>query len=291
MKFLKKYLVTIILFAVALAGLGLLLYPSFSDWWNRFHQSRVVAAYADKVANMNTEEFDALFESAEAYNEEITRRGIIWTMTDEERERYLQELDVTGTGNMGYIEIPKIQVMLPIYHGTNESVLQIATGHIEGSSLPVGGLGTHTIISGHRGLPSATLFSDLDDLIVGDTFTINVLNRTLTYEVDQIRTVLPYDLSELTIDREKDYCTLVTCTPIGVNTHRILVRAHRIENAQGEALVIPDAMQVRPIYIAPFIAAPVLLILILIVLFSTGQNSRKKKERERSIDEEKKRAA
>ena len=285
MKKIKKNWVTILLVILALSGAGLLAYPTFADWWNSFHQSRAVASYADTVANMDTSEYERVFESAEAYNAGITKTGVRWKMTEEERELYNQELDITGTGIMGYIEIPIIKVLLPIYHGTNESVLQIATGHIEGSSLPVGGTGTHTIVSGHTGLPSATLFTNLDDLVVGDTWTITVLNRTLTYEVDQIRTVEPYDLSNLQIDPDMDYCTLVTCWPIMRNTHRLLVRGHRIDNAQGEATVLPDAMQIRAIYIAPFIAAPVLLLLILIMLISTGHRGREKKKKKKASDE------
>lgn len=284
MKSIKKNVVTIILIVIGLGGAGLIAYPTFADWWNSFHQSRAVASYAKTVADMKTEDYDSIFESAEAYNAEIAENGIRWNMTEKQREAYEKELDITGNGIMGYIEIPNIHVLLPIYHGTNESVLQIATGHIDGSSLPVGGLGTHTIISGHTGLPSATILTHLDRLVVGDTWTITVLNRTLTYEVDEIHIVKPYDLSNLQIDREKDYCTLVTCWPYGVNTERLLVRGHRIENVQGEATVLADAMQIRPVYIAPFIAAPVLLLLILIMLVSTGQRSRKKRRGGKSTE-------
>ena len=279
MKFLKKNWITILLTILALGGAGLIAYPTFSDWWNSFNQSRAVASYADKVANMSVADYEPIFESADAYNEGLARSGIRWTMTDEEREAYNKELDITGTGIMGYINIPVIDVLYPIYHGTNESVLQIATGHIEGSSLPVGGAGTHTIISGHTGLPSAKIFTNVRDLVVGDTWTITVLNRTLTYEVDQILIVEPYDLSSLQIEKDKDYCTLVTCWPERLNTHRLLVRGHRVENEQGEAAVVADAMQIRPVYIAPFIAAPVLLLLILIMLLSTGHRSREKKRK------------
>ena len=180
---------------------------------------------------------------------------------------------------MGYIDIPKIDVMLPIYHGIDESILQVAVGHIPGTSLPVGGEGSHCVVSGHRGLPSARLFTDIDKLVGGDSFTITVLNKTLTYEVDQIRTVLPTDLSDLQIEKGKDYVTLVTCTPYGINTHRLLVRGHRIENADGDASVIADALQIEPIYIAPFIAVPILILLIIGMFIMTGMRTRRRREK------------
>ena len=187
-------------------------------------------------------------------------------MSEEQQKQYDSLLNFDGTGNMGYINIPKINVELPIYHGTSDSVLQTSIGHLEETSLPVGGESTHTVLSGHRGLPSAKLFTDLDKLTEGDTFTLNILNQTLTYEVDQIRIVEPTDLSDLQIEEGQDLCTLVTCTPYGINTHRLLVRGHRIANQNGEAQVIADALQIRPIYIMPFVAVPILLILIIAVL-------------------------
>jgi sortase A len=170
---------------------------------------------------------------------------------------------------MGYIDISKIHVQLPIYHGTDDAILQVAVGHITGSSLPVGGETSHCIISGHRGLPSAKLFTDIDKLVPGDTWTINVLDQTLTYEVDQIRVVLPTDLSDLQMESGKDYCTLVTCTPYGVNSHRLLVRGHRVANAQGNARVTADALQIEPVYVAPFIGGPILIILIIVLIVAT----------------------
>ena len=189
-------------------------------------------------------------------------------MTDEERTKYESLLNVSGYGIIGYIEIPSINCSLPIYHGTDEAILQIAVGHIEGTSLPVGGSGTHCVLSGHRGLPSARLFTDLDKMVIGDTFLMRVLDETLTYEVDQIRIVLPYEMDDLEIEEGKDYCTLVTCTPYGINSHRLLVRGHRIEN-QEEAQAIritADAMQIEPLLVAPIVAIPMLLILLVILL-------------------------
>jgi sortase A len=197
-------------------------------------------------------------------------------MTDEQMAEYNRQLAVTDSGIIGYIDIPKIRVTLPIYHGTDDTILQIAIGHIAGTSLPVGGASTHCVVSGHRGLPSARLFTDIDKLVEGDTFTMTVLNRTVTYEVDQIRIVEPTDLSNLQIEEGKDYCTLVTCTPYGINTHRLLVRGHRVANANGEANVIADALQIEPVYVAPAVAAPMLIILLILLFVMTSEPFRKK---------------
>lgn len=271
--FLRKNLVTIILFGMIVVGLGLIAYPSVADWWNSFHQTRAVAAYASKIADMSHEEYDKILNEAAEYNKQIAETGVRWQMSDEEIQEYNSILDITGTGIMAYIDIPKIHVQLPIYHGTDVTILQIAVGHITGSSLPVGGETSHCIVSGHRGLPSAKLFSDLDELVVGDLWTVNVLDQTLTYEVDQIRVVLPTDLKYLEMEDGKDYCTLVTCTPYGVNTHRLLVRGHRVPNVQGNARVTADALQIEPAYVAPFIGIPIILILIVMMIIAT----RKKK--------------
>jgi len=279
MNWLKKNLVSILLVMTFLTGVGLLIYPTFSDYWNSFHQSRAIMSYAADVSKIPSEEYEEVLEEAQAYNARLAEQGVLWEMTEEERELYNQELNMAGTGVMGYLDISKIGVMLPVYHGTGEEVLQTSIGHIEGSSLPVGGESTHSIMSGHRGLPSARLFTDLDKLVLGDTWTLHILNETLTYEVDQIRIVEPYDLSDLTIDEGKDYCTLVTCTPYGINTHRLLVRGHRIANASGEAKVVADALQIQPVYIAPFIAVPVLILLVLLVLITTEIEKRAGKGR------------
>ena len=271
--FLRKNLITIILFGMIVVGLGLIAYPSVADWWNSFHQTRAVAAYASVIADMSHEEYDKILNEAAEYNKQIAETGVRWQMSDEEIQEYNSILDITGTGIMAYIDIPKIHVQLPIYHGTDDTILQIAVGHITGSSLPVGGETSHCIVSGHRGLPSAKLFSDLDELVVGDLWTVNVLDQTLTYEVDQIRVVLPTDLKYLEMEDGKDYCTLVTCTPYGVNTHRLLVRGHRVPNVQGNARVTADALQIEPAYVAPFIGIPIILILIVMLIIAT----RKKK--------------
>lgn len=267
---------TVILILVFLVGLSLLLYPTISDYWNSLHQSRAIAEYAEQVANLDDELYAKLLSDAQDYNEALLEKIDRYSMSAAERAEYSSLLDVSGNGVIGYIEIPLIGCSLPIYHGTGEAVLQIGVGHIEGSSLPVGGVGSHCVLSGHRGLPSARLFTDLDKLDTGDTFILRVLDETLTYEVDQILIVLPHEMEALEIDPKEDYCTLVTCTPYGINSHRLLVRGHRVEN-QEEAKTVrvtADAMQIEPVIVAPLVAVPMLLILLIIMLINTH---RKKK--------------
>ena len=269
----RKHLSTILLILIFLVGLSLLLYPTVSDYWNSLHQSRAIAQYAEQVANLDNDVYEQLWADADAYNRTLPGMAQRYVLTDEEKEAYEQLLDPSGTGVMGYVEIPEISCSLPIYHGTDEAVLQIAIGHIEGSSLPVGGESTHCVLSGHRGLPSAKLFTDLDKLDTGDTFILRVLDETLTYEVDRILIVEPHELSALEIEEGRDYCTLVTCTPYGVNTHRLLVRGHRVEN-QEEAKAVrvtADAMQIDPVIVAPLVAVPLLLLLLVVLLARTGK--------------------
>ena len=281
----KKNSTTIILILIAVVGAGLIAYPTFADWWNGFHQTRAVNTYVSVASDLGNEKYRKMINEAERYNDALAVSGVRWNMTEEEKAEYSSVLEVTDTGMMAYIDIPKVHITLPIYHGTEEKVLQVAVGHIAGTSLPVGGAGTHCVLSGHRGLPSAKLFTDIDKLAEGDTFTITVLDRTLTYEVDQIRIVMPYELNDLSIEPDKDLCTLVTCTPYGVNTHRLLVRGHRIENAQGEVNVIADALQVEPVYIAPFIALPLLFLLFIHMLF-TSSSAKRRFTKLRLIEEE-----
>ena len=264
----KKHGTTIILLIVLIVGLSLLLYPTFSDWWNSMHQSRAVASYVEQVANIDEDQYQELWSAAWDYNRSLTERSSNFVLTDEQKVLYEQLLDVGGSGIMGYIEIPAIGVTLPIYHGTDEAVLQVAVGHLEWTSLPVGGESSHSVISGHRGLPSAKLFTDLDKLVEGDIFMFRVLDEVLTYEVDQILIVEPHETDALQIEEGKDLCTLITCTPYGVNSHRLLVRGHRVEN-QEEAVTVrvtADAVQIEPIIVAPIVAAPMLLVLLIILL-------------------------
>ncbi len=264
----KRHGTTIILLLVLIVGLSLVLYPTFSDWWNSMHQSRAVASYVEQVANMDTDQYDHLWNDAWEYNRSLTQRKNSYVLTDEQKAQYEEILDVGGLGIMGYIEIPNIGVTLPIYHGTDEAVLQIAVGHLEWTSLPVGGESSHCVVSGHRGLPSAKLFTDLDKMTVGDRFMFRVLDEILTYEVDQILIVEPHETDALHIESGKDLCTLITCTPYGVNSHRLLVRGHRVEN-QEEAVTVrvtADAIQIEPIIVAPIVALPMLLVLLIILL-------------------------
>ena len=264
----KRKLSTMLLILVFFAGLSLLLYPSLSDYWNSFHASQAVATYSEEVRNLNADKYDRLIREAREYNAVLPGRYKAFFLSESDRSTYNALLDVNGTGVMGYIEIPTIQISLPIYHGTEDEVLQIAVGHLDWSSLPVGGEGTHCVLSGHRGLPSAKLFTNLDKLVAGDKFVIRVLDEVMTYEVDQILIVEPNDLSALAIEKGKDLCTLVTCTPYGVNSHRLLVRGHRVENESEEIRVTSDAMEIDPLIVAPAVALPMLLALLFILLVS-----------------------
>lgn len=284
MKKRKNDITTILLVLFLIAGVSLLLYPTFSDYWNSFHQSQAISSYAEKVANLNEEKYAEIWSSAEEYNRTLLERSNIFSLTEEQKDTYEKLLDVTGLGIMGYIEIPEIDCSLPIYHGTEESALQIAVGHIEWSSLPVGGESSHCVLSGHRGLPSARLFTDLDKLEEGDIFILRVLDEVLTYEVDQILIVEPQETEALQIVEGEDLCTLVTCTPYGINTHRLLVRGHRVENIEKSDTirVTADAMQIEPLLVAVLTAIPMLLILIVLLLLS----GRKKKVSRRNENEE-----
>lgn len=268
MKKKKDNYITLLLFLILLAGLSLLLYPSVSDYWNSLHQTRAIATYAEEVANLNQDQYDEIWAAAESYNASLADRVNAYQLSDAQKEEYQQLLNVSGLGVMGYIEIPEIDVSLPIYHGTEDSALQVAVGHLEWTSLPVGGESTHCVLSGHRGLPSAKLFTNLDKLREGDTFLLRVLDEILTYEVDQILIVEPQDTAALEIVEGQDYCTLVTCTPYGINTHRLLVRGHRIDNIEeGKTVrVTADAVQLEPLLVAPVVAIPMLLILLILLL-------------------------
>ena len=260
--------ITLLLILILLAGVSLLLYPTVSDYWNSFHQSRAIASYAEQVANIDDAQYEELWDAARDYNQSLLHRPNDFLLSDEQQEIYKSLLDLGGNGIMGYIEIPMIDVMLPIYHGTEESVLQIAVGHLDWTSLPVGGAGSHCVLSGHRGLPSARLFTDLDKLKVGDVFMLHVLNEILTYEIDQILIVEPQDTDPLLIEPGKDLCTMITCTPYGINSHRMLVRGHRIESQEEpkDIRITADAVRIEPLMVAPIVAVPILLVLLIILL-------------------------
>ena len=276
----RKNLSTIILILIFLVGLSVMLYPSVSDAVNRKHQSRAVASYAEDVEKLSDADYQTYFDAADAYNRQLNTTPNAFYKPDLV-SGYAQTLDISGTGIMGYITIPKISVELPIYHGTDEGVLQVAAGHLEGSSLPVGGAGTHAVISAHRGLPSAKLFTNLDELEVGDRFTITVLNRVLTYEVDQISIVLPTEIDQLLPTEGMDYVTLMTCTPYGINTHRLLVRGKRVETTESQKhiRVAADAFRIEPIIVAPILAIPMLLAALVGVLVAPHLRKRSKRRR------------
>ena len=264
----KDNLSTILLVMVLVIGLSMLLYPSFSDYWNSFHQTRAIATYTEYVQHLDENRYDEIWKDALEYNENLASRETKFVLSDEELELYHETLNVAGDGVIGYVDIPLIQCSLPIYHGVDEAVLQVGVGHLEWTSLPTGGESTHSVLSSHRGLTSAKLFTELDKLREGDLFMLRVLDELFTYEVDQILIVEPHELNALTIQKGKDFCTLVTCTPYGVNSHRLLVRGHRVENTEETEIirVTNDAVQTEPTIVAIVLAIPVLLILLIIVL-------------------------
>ena len=276
MKKKKGNFTTVLLYLILLVGLSLLVYPSFSNYWNSSRQSQVISNYAEELSHIDEDRYNHLLEAAQDYNATLPERSNPYLLTDEQEEQYWELLDISGVGTMGYIEIPSIRVTLPIYHGTSDAVLQVAVGHLEWSSLPVGGESTHCVLSGHRGLPSSKLFTDLDDLVVGDIFILRVLDEVLTYEVDRIEIVEPHETQSLLIEEGQDLCTLITCTPYAINTHRLLVRGHRVENA-AEAKVIritSEAIQIEPLLVAPLVAMPVLLVLLVWLLIPKKKNNR-----------------
>lgn len=256
---------TILLVLIMLAGLGVFLYPSISDWWNSMHATQAIAGYVDAVADMSKEEKAEMMKAAKRYNDSRPN-GANFNLSEADFAEYKKILDITGTGILGYIQIPSIGVNLPIYHTVDEGVLQIAVGHIPGSSFPIGGKRTHAVLSGHRGLPSAKLFSDLDKLKEGDIFTVTVLDRVVTYQADQIRIVLPEETDELAIVDGKDYCTLTTCTPYGINTHRILLRGHRIKNINGDIAITAEATRIPTYIVIPAVGIPILFVILAIML-------------------------
>ncbi len=278
-KGLKKQIPNIIFGLIFLVGLGIFLYPSVSNYINSKHQSKAVASYDEAIANMSREDYSKFWEAAYAFNEELAsaQSSTFLRLDGELKDRYYDTFDPTGTGIIGTIEIENIGVNLPIYHGTEESVLQVGIGHLEGSSFPTGTPSTHAILSGHRGLPSAKLFSDLDQMIVGDTFLLHVLDQTFAYQVDNINIVLPEDTGGLGIVDGKEYVTLVTCTPYGINTHRLLVRAKRVDYNEETRLLVPaDATRYNTLLVAPFIGAPILLLAFIVFLVRTRSPKKEK---------------
>ncbi|WP_026521982.1 class C sortase [Butyrivibrio sp. VCB2001] len=282
-KKLKKQIPNIIFGLIFIVGICVFLYPSVSNYINSKHQSRVITNYQEALDNISEKDYSKYWNDAIAYNEALAQKSMNFTLSDEELAEYRSILDATGTGVIGYIEIENIGVNLPIYHGTEESVLQVGIGHLEGTSFPTGTAGTHAVLSGHRGLPSSKLFSDLDQMIVGDTFLLHILNQTFAYQVDQINIVLPEETQDLAIQPDKEYVTLVTCTPYGVNTHRLLVRAKRVDYNEETKLIVPaDAVRYGSLVVAPFIGAPILLIAFIVFMVLTSNRGKKKKKASKS---------
>ena len=284
----KKHISTILIVALFVIGLGILLYPTISNWFREKSNARVISRYEESVESSGAKRIEELLKAAEAYNQKLTQNKQAFFHPDQV-PGYDATLDITGTGVMGYISIEKIDVELPIYHTVDDTVLQIGVGHLPGSSLPVGGTSTHAVLSGHRGLPSARLFTDLDKMEVGDTFVITVLDRRITYRVDQIKTVLPEETRDLQIVDGKDYCTLMTCTPYGVNSHRLLIRGARVENVAEEqvAYVRNEALRIEPTLVAIVLGVPALLLVLLLVLLRDRRKSGRSKKAKEVDDVEK----
>lgn len=264
----KSRKTTIILLISFFIGLSVLLYPSLSSFWNSRTQSEAIVDYESMLAQLKPEDYTAVFEVADNYNQALFKMDDPLTNYGQLSD-YHNILNISGTGMIGYITVPKISQELPVYHGTSDSVLSVAVGHLEGTSLPVGGENTHSVVSAHRGLPTAILFTHLDRMEIGDTFYFTILDRTLTYEVDQIRIVEPDDTSLIQIAQGKDYCTLLTCTPYGINTQRLLVRGHQIDTTQTRNIYISnEAYRVEPLIVMPIVALPIIFALLLYVLFA-----------------------
>ncbi|MBR4875419.1 MAG: class C sortase [Clostridia bacterium] len=260
---------TIILLVTFFIGLSVLLYPSISSYWNSKTQSEAIVDYEAMLAAYKPEDYTALFEAADQYNIDLAALPLSIRDYEQLSDRYWDILDVSGTGMMGYISVPKIGQELPLYHGTSEGVLAIAVGHLQGTSFPVGGNTTHAVVSAHRGLPTAVLFTHLDRMEVGDTFSFTILDRTIVYEVDRIRIVDPDDISLIGLEDDGSYCTLLTCTPYGINTQRLLVRGHEIDATQQRNLYIGnEAYRIDPLIVMPMVALPIITVLLIYVMFA-----------------------
>lgn len=270
----KKNKIKIILIIIFFIGISILFYPSISQYYNSFVQSKTVANYDKMFANMKDKDYSKIFEEVDKYNQELSK--FKFPLVEYKKlNGYRNLINVNNNGMMGYISINKIKVEIPIYHGTSEEVLNIAVGHLEGTSLPIGGKSTHSVLSAHRGLPSARLFTDLNKLELGDTFEITILDRKLTYQIDNIVVVEPNDIEKLEIIKDEDYVTLLTCTPYGLNTHRLLVRGKRVENIDDYKIyVTTEAFKINNLIVAPIVALPIITILILIVIFKPIENKK-----------------
>ena len=284
----KKNKIGIILVLMLFIGVCGLLYPSVSQYWNTKTQTRAVENYREILESLKPEDFEAYLQAAEEYNTKLSELSS--PLFDYRSVRgYNSLLNISGNGIMGYVSIPKLGVELPLYHGVSEEVLNVACGHLEGTSLPVGGENTHCVISAHRGLPHAKLFTELDRMEVGDVFTITVMNKTITYQVDQIKVIDPGEIDDVQIVEGEDLCTLLTCTPYGVNSHRLLVRGTRIENAAPILHVTSNVYRIDSLVATPAVAAPILLVLLIVLMVKYRKKGSKpliSKEEEEWLKEE-----
>ena len=265
---------TIIMVLLFFMGLLILLYPTLSDFYNQKVQSAAIVDYESILKDYEEKDYSKFFDEANKYNQELRELSSPYLMF-KDLDNYKNIMNLDGNGMMGYISIDKIKLELPIYHGTSEDVLSVAVGHLEGSSFPVGGIGTHSVLSAHRGLPSTKLFTDLDKLEIGDTFNVTVLNRQLTYQVDHIEIVLPHEIDNLKIDPNKDYLTLMTCTPYGINTHRLLVRGIRIEDVEKPIYITTEAFRVNVITVTSLVALPIIFMLLMFIIFKPVESNNK----------------
>lgn len=274
----SRKIVSLVLLIAFFIGLSILLYPAISQYYNSRMQMKAIVEYEQLADKLSESDIKKTMDKAREYNKKIESLGFPLTEA-EELGGYDDILNVDGNGMMGILNIDKLRLQLPVYHGTSDSVLNSACGHLEGTSLPVGGIGTHCVLSAHRGLPASKLFTDLDKVEVGDVFTITVFGEVLTYQVDQIKIVLPSDTADLAIDRNKDYCTLMTCTPYGINTHRLLVRGRRIETEeQKELKITSEAFLINRLIVTPIVALPIIFVLIMYVIFKPVRKKPKLEE-------------
>ena len=283
----RKHLTNILIIVMFIVGLSVLLYPAISNYINRKNASRVISEYNQTLEKTGSDRIEQMLAQAQDYNKRLADTVSAFYQPDLVKG-YDTTLDITGTGIMGYIDIDKIGVELPIYHSVDESVLAMGAGHLEGTSLPVGGESTHCVFSGHRGLPSAKLFTDLDELEQGDEFTVTVLDKKLTYRIDMIKTVRPEETQDLQIVKGKDYCTLMTCTPYGINSHRLLLRGVRIETAQEKpgVFVKNEAFRIDPLVVTPIAAIPMLVAVLVFVLVRDHIKKKRSRAKEETAGEE-----
>lgn len=275
----KKWVSNLLIILIFLGGIAVMFYPYFSNWYNQRFQENLITQYDHTVAELSEEEKQAEFDACNEYNQKLNGNAVLTDPFDPEAERiateeYEARLNLSGDGIMGYIEIPVINVKLTIGHGTTTEVLDVGAGHLENTSLPVGGTATHSVLSAHTAYAKAELFNDLIELVEGDEFYLTILDEKLAYQVDQIKIVEPTDTSDLTIDSEEDYVTLVTCTPYGVNTHRLLVRGYRIPYVE-EAVQLPEGKDYTW-----YIIAAIIVLIILIVIVVIRKRKRKRRESE-----------